>query len=507
MKTKPAIRWHLLLLLALGIVSTVLSSCMIKAKLALPTVYQLPSNFGMQGDSLSVSSVSDSLHIINKRKSLDTGTVNLVKPKDFFTDKFLVSLIDSALANNQDLKIALNRIAMARAAYFIQRGPLLPSVSTGVSTTLDRYGENTMNGVGNYDTNLSPNISGDRAIPNPSTETFAGLRASWELDFWGKLRNRRLAAQQRLLATELGRNWLKTQIVAEVARLFFTIETLETEADILRRNIKLQETALELVKAQKAGGRSTELTVQQATALLARSRSMQYNVAQRIIEAEARLNLLLGRYQQPVPRAQSLNKQPLPKSLKTGIPGNTLLYRPDVQSSYHELQASIADADAATAAFYPSFTITPYIGLSAFTPQLLAKIPAAATAGVAAGLNLPIFNRWALKGERNAAYALAEERLHVYQKSLLQAYAEASVAMSKIQNANQENLMRQREVAAMQQAVTAANSLYMAGYANYLELLTVQRGVLEAELGQMETRRDLLEGLVDLYQSLGGGWR
>lgn len=493
-------------LLGLVLMLGALSSCKVTSGLQLPGNRSIPSAFNSKGDTLSVAALRDTSYSAN-HTVFDTAVLGNLSPQDFFRDPVLRRHIDTALANNQDYKIALQRVEQARGALRSTRGPLMPTVNSVVGAGVDRFGRYTMNGVGNFDSNLSPNVTGNLRIPEPTPDFFLGFRASWEIDLWGKLRNKKQAAANRLLATEEGRNWIKTQLVTEVARHYYMLLGLDAERAIILRNIGLQETTVELVRAQKSGGRSNELGVQQTLGLLLKTRAAEFEINQLITETEARLNLLLGRYNQSVERGDSLMKQRLPQQIHVGIPANTLLRRPDVKAAYHELNASLADADAAQAALYPSFNINPYLGLNAFAVGTLFSLPASIATGLASGLVLPSLNRLSLTGERNVAKSQAVERFHAYERTMLTAYAEAFISMKRIQNYRQVNALRRREVVAQERALTAGNELYMAGYADYLELLTAQRSLVDAELGVALSRKEVMLGLVDLYRALGGGWQ
>ncbi|HVX52685.1 MAG TPA: TolC family protein, partial [Chitinophagaceae bacterium] len=191
--------------------------------------------------------------------SAGTAEITPVTWKRFFTDTNLTSLIDVALHNNLDLNVAWQRVVTARAVLNAKQASLLPSVNATLSAGLDKYGDYTMNGVGNYDTNLSPNIDKDQHIPTPTTDLFLGLRTTWEADVWGKLKAAKKAAFAHYLATQKGRQWLTTQLVAAVAGLYYDLLAYDNNMRIIQRNIQLQENALNVVKIQKEGGRATEL--------------------------------------------------------------------------------------------------------------------------------------------------------------------------------------------------------------------------------------------------------
>jgi multidrug efflux system outer membrane protein len=323
----------------------------------------------------------------------DTLSAGALPWRQFFRDSALVGLIDTALRQNLDLRVALTRVEAFQAQYIARRGALFPTVSATGTGALDRYGQYTLNGVGNYDTNLSTNIDGRQRIPGPLVpDLFVGLRSSWEVDIWGKLRSRRKAAYLRVLGSEQGRNLVTTNVVADVARAYYELLTLDSQLATLERNARFQEEGLRLTKVQKQAGRVTELAVQQFAAQALRTQSLAFETRQRIVETETELNQLLGRYPQPIRRSRLLPNQSLPASLAAGLPASSLLRRPDVRQAELELQATRADVDAARAAFLPSLTLTPYVGLNAFRTNLLLD-PRSVVFGAVGGLAGPILNR------------------------------------------------------------------------------------------------------------------
>jgi NodT family efflux transporter outer membrane factor (OMF) lipoprotein len=462
-----------------------LGGCKVTAPVSLPAPARTPEAFGASADS---SSVAD------------------LPWREFFADRNLVSLIDTALRNNPDLRMALQRVEAARADVLVSRAALLPSVSPVAAAGVDKYGDYTLNGVGNYDTNLSQHVEGDRRIPNPTPDYFLGLRSTWEIDLWSKLRNRKKAAYTRFLASEKGRQLAVTSLVAEVAGLYYELLALDAELDIVRKNIGLQERALETIQAQKQGGRATQLAVQQFQAQLLHTRSLEADKRQAIVRAENRLNRLLGRYPQPITRGEPILEQPLPERVYAGLPAGMLRRRPDVQQVELQLAATRADVDAARAAFLPSLTLTPYVGLNAFKTSLLFN-PGSVAYGALAGLAAPLLNRRQVRGEYQRAAAGNLETFHAYQRALLTAYEEVATNLNGLENLRQSYALREESTAVLQDAVATANDLYVTGYASYLEVITAQRSVLEAELELTETRKAQFLTLIDLYRSLGGGWK
>ncbi|MFD2934294.1 TolC family protein [Spirosoma flavum] len=437
--------------------------------------------------------------------STDSTTIGSLTRQTLFTDQNLVRLIDTALVQNPDLRMALQRIDMARATFQISQGALLPTVNAVAAAGFDRYGRYTLNGVGNYDTNLSENIAGKSRIPNPTPDYFLGLCSSWELDVWGKLRNRRRAAYTRVLSSQEGRNLIVTALTGEVSRLYYTLLALDSEVDIIRENVVLQQRAVELVLVQKAAGRVTELAVQQFTAQLLNTRSLEGRVRQEIAESENQLNALLGRYPQPIARGQSIEDQKIPASILAGLPAQLVRRRPDIRQAEHELEAANIDVAVAQAEFLPSLTLTPYVGVNAFRAASLFD-PASIAVGIVGGLTAPVFNRRLLKGNYTVSVARSQEAYYAYQKTILTGVSEVVSSLKGLDNYQNVADIQQQEVAVLRQAATTSNELFVNGYATYLEVITAQRSVLDAELALIETKRLQFLSLVGLYRALGGGW-
>ncbi|MGI4739255.1 MAG: efflux transporter outer membrane subunit [Janthinobacterium lividum] len=438
----------------------------------------------------------------------DTISIGATPWRQFFQDPALVGLIDTALQQNLDLRVAVQRVEVFQAQYLARRGALLPTVTATGTGGLDRYGQYTLNGVGNYDTNFSTNTVGNRRIPGPLVpDLFVGLRSSWEVDIWGKLRSRRQAAYLRVLGSQQGRNLVVTNVVADVARAYYELLTLDNQLATLLRNARFQQEGLRLIRIQKQAGRVTELAVQQFAAQALRTESLAYGTRQRITETEASLNQLLGRYPQPIRRGAALpSQQGLPTRLGAGLPATALLRRPDVRQAELELRATSAEIDAARAAFLPSLTLTPYVGLNAFRANLLLD-PGSVVYGAMAGLAGPIINRAQYRADFLQAVAGNYEGYYRYQQALQTGFREVVVGLQGLENYRAVADLRAREVAQLQSAVATSNELFVAGYASYLEVITAQRSVLEAELSLADARQEQLLQSVNLYRALGGGWQ
>ncbi len=437
----------------------------------------------------------------------DTTGIATLPVKQFFSDAYLVKLIDTAIAANPDIQMALQRVEVAAANFKYNRSWLLPSVEFNATAGLEKYGDYTMNGVGNFDTNLSQNIRSNQRIPtNPTPDYFIGLRSSWEVDLWGKLSNQKRGAYNRFLASRSGYKLVVTAMTAEIAMLYYELLALDYEQDVIKRNITLQQNAVELIEIQKMGGRATELAVQQFIAQLKRTQGLQYAVAQQITEVENQLNYLTGNYSKKIERDTSINTLKLPGVLKAGIPSQLLLNRPDIKQAELELAAMNADIKAARAAFMPSLTINAYGGYNSFNASVLFN-PASAVFGLIGGVTAPIFNRARIKANYERTVAESKQAVFNYQKTILKGYQEVVNGLKGVENFNNYYRLKQQEVTALKNAVSVSNDLFLVGRASYLEVITAQRNVLDAELELATTRKQIFLNAIGLYRAVGGGWQ
>jgi outer membrane protein, multidrug efflux system len=439
-------------------------------------------------------------------QTTDTISAASIRWQQFFTDPVLIKLIEKALASNPDFKIAAQRIEINRAQLMTAKAALLPSVQAGITFGADRFGRYTMNGVGNFDTNLSSDISKDQRIPErPYTEMFLGLRSAWEIDIWKKLSNRRKAAAARLMAVEEERKLLQTLIVSETAQLYYTLLALDYELEVLKRNISLQQNELELIKVQKEAGRATELAVKQFSAQLMRTKSLEYEIKQQIVVAENQLNFITGSFPGTITRSNFLEQLKLPAVLSAGLPASLLARRPDIKFAELQLIAAGADVNAARAAFLPQLTITPYMGLSAFNPRLLIA-PGSIAAGALSGLMAPLFMQKQIKAAYQISIASNKVAYHEYEKVVLRSAQEVVTDLKAIDNLQNSYNLKQQETNELKEGLKVAGDLYNSGFATYLEIITAQRNVLDAELQQIILMNQMMLAAVDLYRSLGGGW-
>ncbi|MCC6838026.1 MAG: TolC family protein, partial [Bacteroidia bacterium] len=335
----------------------------------------------------------------------DSASTTIAKWKDVFFDPDLVALIDTALKNNYDLQIALQKVEFAKAGLKYNKGIRLPELGINMAAGERKFGSYTMDGVGNYDTQFSPNINDKQQIPDPLPDYYVGFQTSWEIDLWGKLKNKKKASAARFISSQYGKDLIVTNLIAEIASAYFDLLALDNEAKILIDNIELQQEALDLVIAQKEAGRANELGIEMMSAQLLNSKAIQAEVQQLALETQSKLNFLCGIYPQSIKRDTSYFSQHLQTSLAAGIPSDLIKNRADIRQSEFELKASNADVRSAQAAFYPTLNINAALGLQSFNALLLLETPASMAYNAAGGLAAPLLNRRKLKADLMASKA------------------------------------------------------------------------------------------------------
>ena len=433
--------------------------------------------------------------------SKDTLNESKLKWELFYKDESLRKLISTALANNYDLQTASQKIEMMRASVQFNKGAQLPTISAGLSAAQRKFGLFTMDGAGNASTEIQPG----RIVPEHLPDYFAGFNASWEVDVWGKLRSNKKAAVARFSSSIEGRNAIQTTLIAEVASAYYDLLALDTELDIVKENIDIQQAALDIIKVKKEAGILNELAVKQFEGQVNNSKGFEYKLLQQITLVENKINYLCGQFPQQIIRDKARFNSLNPDVVTVGIPSQLLANRPDFRQAELELFASKFDLQAAKAAFYPSFTITGALGFQAFTTGLLFQSPQSIAYTLLGGVAAPLVNRSALKAQYNTISAQQTEALLNYQKTILNGYLEVANEMSNIKNLEKLYELKSKEVLAYGQSTTIANDLFMSGMATYFEVLMAQRTALDARIDMIITKKLQYQAMINLYKALGGG--
>lgn len=439
----------------------------------------------------------------NYSNSADSTNSADLNWRDYFADKNLVALIDTAIKNNPDLSIALQDIEIARNNVSIKKGQLLPSVTVGLGLGVDKVGRYTSEGAGDASTEITPG----RKVPDPLSDINLGFRASWEADIWGKLHNAKKGAYAKYLNTVEGKNWVITNLVAEVANSYFELLSLDKQLLVIRKSIQIQEDELEVVKIQKEAAVVTELAVKQFEAQVYRAQSMEYEVLQKITETENKINFLTGRYTQKIIRDSSVFLDRIPMNVHSGIPVQLLKNRPDIKQAELELLAAKCDVKVAEAEFYPSLGFDGGLGIRSFKPSYLLTMPESLMFSMAGNLITPIINRNAIKAEYNIANAQQVQAVYEYRKAVLNGYLEVSNEVSNIGNLEHLYEKKSKEVETLSQSIDISKQLFKSARANYLEVLMAQREALSSNLELIEARKNQLNAYANIYKALGGGWK
>jgi multidrug efflux system outer membrane protein len=416
---------------------------------------------------------------------------------EFFSDPKLRALIDTALKNNQELNIQVQEVIIAKAEIMARQGEYLPTLDARVGAGIEKVGKYTSQGAADE----------ANGVPKHLQHYDFGFAASWEVDIWGKLRNAAKAANLRYLSSIEGKNFMVTQLVAELASSYYELITLDNRLEVLKRNIEIQQNALQVVKLQKEAARVSQLAVQRFEAEVLKNQSRQFALEQQRVEAENRINFLLGRYPQAVARSSRNFKDPLPNVVRTGIPSRLLDDRPDVRQAELELEAAQLDVKSAKAAFYPSLSLDAGIGYESFNIAHLVNTPASLLYNLAGNLVAPLLNRKAIKAQYFSANARQLEAVFNYERTLLQAFTEVVNKLSMVKNLEQSYQLQSKQVDTLVQSIEVSNVLFQSARADYMEVLLTRRDTLDAEMELIETRNQQMHALVAIYQALGGGWR
>ncbi len=434
--------------------------------------------------------------------SQDTLSTAQLKWKDFFDDENLNILIDETLKNNKELNILLQKVTMSQNEIQARKGEYLPGINFGAGADIDKVGEFTRNGA--VEKNLA--IKDGKEFPEPLSNYQLGLYSTWELDIWKKLRNAKKVAYMEYMASQEGRNLLVTNLVAEVANSYYELIALDSQLSNLEQNIEIQKNALEIVKLLKESARTTSLAVKRFEAEVQKNQSEIYNLKQEIVETENKINFLVGRLPQPVIRSSSTFTEMQPKIVNAGLPSQLLENRPDVRKAQLELDAAKLNIKVAKANFYPSLGLKAGVGFEAFKPDFLLESPASLLYNIAGELSAPLVNRNAIKAQYKNASAKQIQAAFEYEQTLLNAYIEVVNQLSKIDNLEKNFDLKNKQVASLDESVEISNLLFQSARADYMEVLLTQRDVLEAKMALIETRKDQMVAMVNLYRALGGGW-
>ncbi|HTH57758.1 MAG TPA: TolC family protein [Cyclobacteriaceae bacterium] len=463
------------------------------------------SSFALLFAACAVPSVTSKKENTNTppsyRDSQDTLNSAKIKWKDFFSDPYLVSLIDTALRRNQELNIILQEINIANNEVRARKGAYLPFVNLGGGVGVEKVGKYTRYGAVDEVTPLD-----GKPIPQNLPDYLVAANLSWEVDIWKKLRNARKSAVFSYLATTAGKNFMVTNLVAEIANSFYELMALDNQLFIIKQNLEIQTNALEIVKLEKKAAKVTELAVRRFEAEVLKNQSRIPRIQQAIIETENHINFLIGRFPQPIQRNSWTFIDLVPDSIHAGVPSQLLMNRPDVKQAELDLAAAKLDVKVARTYFYPTLNITGAIGFEAFNPAYLVSKPESMMYNIGAGLFGPLINRNAIKATYYSANARQIQAAFNYERTILTAYIEVANQLSNISNLKKSYDMRSKQVETLTRSIDFSTSLFKSARADYMEVLLTQRDALDSKFELIETKKMQMNAMVNIYRALGGGW-
>lgn len=420
----------------------------------------------------------------------DSISIADISWKDMFTDIYLQQYIEEGLQNNIDIRIAIQQ--MAAAAAYLKQGKTgyLPSLNASGSVTHQEFAKNSQFGQ----------------VFDGSIEQFdLSAKLSWEADIWGKIRSNKRATQASYLKSVAAHQAVKTQLVSNIATNYYQLLALDQQLAITQQTIATRETSVETIKALKEAGQVTQVAVDQNIAQYNNTLALKVDIETAIFKTENVLSIHFGKAPQHIERG-TLETQNIDINMKLGIPAALLSNRPDIMATEYGLIESFQLTNVARSNFYPSLTISASGGFQSIELDQWLNVNSL-FATLVGGLTQPIFNQRKIRTQYEVAKVQQEQALLNFKQSLLVAGNEVSNALYDYHAEAEKYTYRQKEVEALRKAESNSEELLKNGYANYLDLLIARQAVLNSELNVIDSKLQQLLTVVNLYETLGGGWR
>lgn len=451
-----------------------------KKLILLSTAIFVLSGCGIYNKYKPVSEVPDRLYGSESIAAIDTANFGNLSWREVFTDPQLQALIDSALANNTDMQTAQLRVKEAEASLMTSKLSYLPSLF------------------------LSPEGTVSSIDRGKATQTYSlPVTASWELDIFGKLTNAKRKAKAAYLESQEYVQAVKTQLVATVANTYYTLLMLDAQYEIAVATEAAWKESVQTSRSMKKAGMLNEAGLAQTEATYYNICTTVLDLKEQINQAENSLSLLLAIVPHRTERGK-LESQQLPEHFSIGIPVQMLANRPDVRSAEFSLAQAFYSTNSARAAFYPSITLSGSAGWSNNAGSMILN-PASFVASAVASLTQPLFNKGTNIAQLKIAKAQQEEARLSFEQTLLNAGSEVNDALMKYQTAHEKATLYEKQIASLQTAAKSTSLLMKHGDTTYLEVLTAQQTLLNTRLTQVSNRFTEIQGVVNLYQALGGG--
>ena len=427
---------------------------------------------------------------------------------DFFTDSMLMMLIDSGIANNYDMQAALKNIEIANQSLRQSRAAFFPEIEAQLGGSTHQWRSSDY-----YSTPSSKwyDREGQGEPPKDlflnQSQYISGVSFSWELDIWGKMQRQKEGALAEYLRTFEAQKAIQTSLVATIAEGYYNLLMLDAQLEVAQRNLKLNDSTLQIVKLQRDAGEVSSLALQQTESQMLIAASLIPQLEQEIVIQENTLMALTGRMPDSVYRSSALMDWRTQETYDSGVPLQLLANRPDVREAELILRAANADVGVAQAYRYPTLTIDASGGFNAMLPQNWFNIPGALFGSLVSGATQPLFSGRRLKTQHEIAKLERDKAEIGFQQTVMDAMHEVTNALVMIDKLNEQHAITERRVATAQLGVKNANLLFKSGEATYLEVITAQSNALNSELDLVSIQQQQLNAKVTLYRALGGGWK
>ncbi|WP_156308510.1 efflux transporter outer membrane subunit [Sphingobacterium endophyticum] len=475
----------------LGIAFLMVQGCKVGQKYQQPEL-NLPDQF--RGDTLAYFG--------------DTSSISQISWKEFFHDPTLKDLIDSALTNNYDMQTALKNIEIANKWLRQNRMNYLPEVDATIAGVNKQYRSKEF---GSGPSTKWYEKHGTKAPENMFSylnQFGTEIGFSWEIDIWGKISNAKDQLSAEFLNTQEAKNAIQTNLIANVAKGYFNLLMLDAKIDVAKRNVQLNDSTLQMIKLQYDAGEITALAIQQTESQRLIAASLVPELEKEIVLQENALRILIGQMPDSVSRGTSFEHLFAEnKDISLGSPVDIVRNRPDVRGAEWDLVAANANANIKQAMRYPSLSLEGVFGVNSMLPKNWFSIPGSLLGGFGGNITAPIFKNKKLKTEWEVAKLERDKAEIDFQRTVMEAVSEVSDAVVTVEKLREQLEFARLRVENSEKAVKNAGLLFKGGYATYLEVITAQSNALNSDLALVELRQEHLESYVDLYRSLGGGWR
>jgi multidrug efflux system outer membrane protein len=414
-----------------------------------------------------------------------------------YSDPALDRMIDEALMHNLDLRRAIARVDEARAALGITRADQYPGVSANAEASRNRISQESV-------------ISVPPGVDPKYNDYRATLNAAYEIDFWGKYRRATEAARAELLGSQFNREAVRLALVADVAKGYFALRALDAQVAITRRTLSTRQASTALQRMRFEAGVASEFDLRQVEAESAQAQALLPNIEQRLAVQETALAVLIGRspravVTQPVDRGTAIDAMTPPPSVPAGLPSEILERRPDLRQAEQNLIAANARIGVARAAYYPSISLTGFLGAESNTLAGLFDTQARIWQ-FAGSVAQTVFDARRTRSQVGVAQARQQQALAQYQSAIQNAFKDALDALVTQRKAREAMEAEQMRIDALEASLRLAQMRYDNGVSSLLDVLIAERSLLDAQLNRVEAQRAQLSASADLFKAMGGGW-